>query len=567
MIRTTTVLQTSVKRYIVKYYHCRLNSSLIGRELDNRLEALEATKFIPTGFGDDAVGLEVGVEPWIDNLFLALPTLLNIAQVETIPTTVTEIMSSTKKEGPLFTSSENVSKLTELTLPQISSRFKDITIVFQEDNAEQIDVVIQKLPTMETEPCDARIVGLKRLTPIDEGDKIIVEAEIHCDTKFKFVPGDSFGFFPGNRDEEVNFILDCLDLKEKSDMLCQITCPPQLHIPKLSTPRALVKYCLELRSIPKKSFLRHLVDYCYDDQEKRRLLELSSREGAEDFSNCIRAFHTNILDILRHFPSCKPTLEVLLANIPPFCPRYYSVTNYCSDESDTFRIVFSVAKTHDGLRRTGSEKLGVFTGLVFKRLQEQEQLSSDTMEKRMANLQLNTDSLSMKVFKRKNPNFRLPTDPTIPLILVGPGTGVAPFIGFLEQRKHMRESLKRPLGQTWLFFGCRSPRETIYEEQLKQFEKERVLHRLKLSFSRESPSGITHYVQDEIKENSQEIYQQLTNKEVVIYVCGDMKAMSVQVFDAFVSVLEGAGQMMHENAVQTMRDMQSDKRYLQDIWT
>ena len=564
-----------------------------GRDLDNRLEALSAKRIIPTGFGDDAIGLEIGVEPWIHSLLLDLPSVLGISVLQQIPTVMSILQhsSSTGQEPSLVVSSPSLASLTELSLPSVSSRFKDIKVDFSESVTDKDESSLSclssypKLPVMESDLFTAEIINIRELTQESTGDdsdeKIILEAEISSlDSVLPlFSPGDSFGFIPGNADEEVNEILNALSLTDNADKICHMTLPSIInHIPKEITLRNLIKYFLELRTVPKKSFLRHLADYTSDVGEKRRLLELSSKEGAEDYASFIRSGSINIMDILRVFPSCKPTLEALILSLPCFVPRYYSVVNFVKDKNMdndvTLKIVFSVTRTASCHERSGSQSFGIFTGLLYQSFLKQSK-KDQKIEDAISSLDIrDKQPLVMKAFKRKNPHFLL-NDLSAPLIMVGPGTGVAPFLGFLEKRSHAikTQELKKPC-DSWLFFGCRSQREFIYEKELKDFHEKKILNHLEVCFSRQEVQGDedntaskTKYVQDLIKLHKEDICNLLQNPKTMIYVCGDLKSMSIDVFNTFVSILEDVGRAMHENAVGQMKDMQKDKRYLQDIWT
>ena len=557
-----------------------------GRDVDNRLESLSAQRFIKTGFGDDAVGLEVGVEPWISDLILTLPHVLGISVIEQIPTIMATVNadSLTEKESSLVTSSAKLAQLGEFSLPSLSVKFKDLQIEFTDGTKDTSDSLscltsYPKLPVMDSELFSAQVVNIRELTTSNTpehnlDEKIILEAEVFSEQLPFFSPGDSFGFISGNPDEEVDAFLEALTLTSDSNKILKIRSPPTItHLPKEITLKNLLKFFVELRSVPKKSFLRHLAEFTTDIVEKRRLLELCSKEGADDYAAFIRNGAVNVMDILRVFRSCKPSLECIIFHLPCFVPRYYSVVNFVSDKetnNKTFKVVFSVTRTKAVLDRIGSQSFGLFTGILYKLFLNKSK-KTDNIENAIGNLSLQNNSLAMKVFKRKNVHFLL-NDLSVPLIMVGPGTGVAPFLGFLEKRRNaLQTSQVKSLPEAWLFFGCRSQREFIYEKELRQFQEEKTLGHLKVCFSRQSESNgeekPAKYVQDLIKSNGKELFKILQDPKSMIYVCGDMKSMSVEVLNAFVFVIEDVGKAMHENAVQQMRDMQSSKRYLQDIWT
>jgi len=153
--------------------------------------------------------------------------------------------------------------------------------------------------------------------------------------------------------------------------------------------------------------------------------------------------------------------------------------------------------------------------------------------------------------------------------MIGAGTGVAPFVGFLGQRQFVSKRSTVPAGECWLFYGCRhSRRDYIYERELKQYQSDKVLTQLCVCFSRESVDEKSpKYVQNLIQNHSTALYRLIDVRKAIVYVCGDLKGMATDVFNALVSVVETAGKQSRENAVKYVRELQSEKRYLQDIWT
>ncbi|KAI1285666.1 Methionine synthase reductase [Halotydeus destructor] len=544
-----------------------------GKDLDTRLQQLGAKHFIPTGFGDDAVGLELGVEPWIEKLLLTLPKLFNIVVTYKLPLTVIPTMGDSTLNPSLRTSSHNLAVVTELNLPLISTKFAAVSVTFEEDIQNGSSLKFTKSVVMESDIFQAEVTSIRSLVKDnslvdEENKKEILEFEIQAaegDKLPDYVAGDSFGFICGNADEEVEFLLSRLGLADKKNTICLVS--GVSHLTDKTKLSDILKYYCELRSVPKKSSFRHFAEFCTDDSEKRRLLELSSREGADDYNKFVRNSNVNLLDVLSTFKTCKPSLEAVLFNLPCFAPRYYSVVNCPSTlTNNRARFALSVIKQLSDNDRTGSRLNGVFSGLI-KRAKEK------TVEQKLENLSLTSDSLLvLYAFKRKNAHFKLPDDHTKPLILVGPGTGVAPFIGFLQQRA-AQKSAGKDIGETWLFFGCRDrEHDFIYEKELRDFESSGVLTKLLLCFSREAVSSVKgdtveiKYVQDVIKKQNPDFGKLIRRDTTMIYVCGDVKMMSVNVFNAFVKVLEDSTNMMHEPAIKLLRDMQSDKRYLQDVW-
>lgn len=176
--------------------------------------------------------------------------------------------------------------------------------------------------------------------------------------------------------------------------------------------------------------------------------------------------------------------------------------------------------------------------------------------------------------KQLNGKFKLPKDPKAPIIMIGPGTGVAPFMGFLEERHELVNNGKSilskdsgPLGPAHLFFGCRSSTtDYIYQKKLESYTKNGVLSAdgLHVAFSREKDHAKV-YVQDLILENGDKLWK-LIGAGATVYICGDAKRMSPGVKAAFVDVAIKQGGMSPAEAESWMGEMTRDDRYLEDVY-
>jgi sulfite reductase (NADPH) flavoprotein alpha-component len=163
------------------------------------------------------------------------------------------------------------------------------------------------------------------------------------------------------------------------------------------------------------------------------------------------------------------------------------------------------------------------------------------------------------VFVHKSPSFKLPADGSKPVIMVGPGTGVAPFRAFLEERRAVGAS-----GRNWLFFGDqKAASDFLYREELEAMQKDGFLARLDTAFSRDQAEKV--YVQNRMIENSGEIWSWL-QEGGYFYVCGDAKRMAKDVDTALHKIAETAGGLSAEQAVDYVKQLKTEKRYLRDVY-
>ena len=309
----------------------------------------------------------------------------------------------------------------------------------------------------------------------------------------------------------------------------------------------------------RKSLLRLLGEHCTSDGDKQRLLHLSSTGGRSDYATHIKAAQPSLLSLFQQFPSCTPPLAALLDCLPPLAPRMYSVS--CSPLMSPHRVqfAFSVVRfdTPAGVRR------GVATNWLQKLCQPMLEGKKQAAE----------GQVRLPVYLRRGGSFGLPvhTDTnlpnlTAPMLMIGPGTGVAPFRGFLQQRQHLAKQQDSSIAPAWLYFGCRQEHEDfLYQHDLKAFETVGTLSKFRVAFSRAQSSKV--YVQDLLKEDAQGVFHLLQHPAVHVYVCGDGASMAKDVQNTFVGILESAGGLSTSDATAFLATMTQQQRYIRDIWS
>ncbi len=166
---------------------------------------------------------------------------------------------------------------------------------------------------------------------------------------------------------------------------------------------------------------------------------------------------------------------------------------------------------------------------------------------------------ALKVYVKPNKNFRLPEDPDRPVIMIGPGTGVAPYRAFLQERQATGAS-----GRNWLFFGDRNfTHDFLYQLDWQDFLKEGVLSRIDVAFSRDQPEKV--YVQQRLWERRAELYAWLEDG-AHIYVCGDEKAMAKDVHAMLARIVAEQGGRRPEAAEAWLGDLKKQRRYQRDVY-
>ncbi|NWH64701.1 MTRR reductase, partial [Geococcyx californianus] len=587
-----------------------------GKTVDRRLQELGAQHFYDTGLADDCVGLELVVDPWIDGLWLALREALLLqkekegmsSSVSAVPSSLPaaphvvhevnlssevqnlkledegagssdvllqksvdiNLVPSTRDTEPSLVYSVPPVSQSALNIPALPS--ENIEVQFQDTHGENphLSSLISEGATFEV-PI-TRAVQLTREDAIKTA--LLLELDI-ADTAFNYQPGDAFCVICPNNASEVEELLQILGLSEKGEYFVCVkvkqgtkkkgAARPQ-HIPERSTLRFILTWCLEIRAIPKKAFLRALVECTSDVGEKRRLQELCSRQGASDYTRFIRDCGVCLLDLLHAFPSCKPSLNLLIEHLPKLQPRYYSVSSSNLYQPGKLWFVFNIVEFPACPARPVSRR-GVCTGWLAKLvapLLHPHRVMLDAKGGRLSNQKIS-------IFARPNNTFHLPADTSVPIIMVGPGTGISPFIGFLQHRQKLKEEhTDWEFGDTWVFFGCRHQDRDYLFKQLRSFLENGTLTHLKVCFSRDSSTAEEappKYVQDVIRLYAKDVARVLLKERGYFYVCGDKKGMADGVSDAVVDILGMEMEVDRLEAMKILATLREAKRYLQDVWS
>lgn len=296
-----------------------------------------------------------------------------------------------------------------------------------------------------------------------------------------------------------------------------------------------------------QTFLKMLASFTRKEDEIARLQHLCSPQGSQAYLEFLQQ-HT-MLSTLKQF-TCLPPIQNLLEHLAPLLPRYYSIAS-SPLSSKKIHVSFAVVNFSDKTK-------GVCTGWL-ESLLENDRGESDIIE---GIERLNIADLEVPFYFRQAGNFRLPQDPLVPIIMVAAGTGIAPFIGFMQHR-HMQKNVK--FGTSWLFYGCRySNRDFLYKEQLHEFLENNTLDRLCACFSREGSKRV--YVQNVIEDNENDFVAKVLNEKAAVYVCGDAKNMVKDVRNCVVSCISRFSSISYQMADEVVKQLEVDGKYIQESW-
>ncbi|KAF2071845.1 hypothetical protein CYY_006837 [Polysphondylium violaceum] len=422
-------------------------------------------------------------------------------------------------------------------------------------------------------------------TTTDIDIKRVIEITLDTNSStISYQPGDYIQIFAPNPHNLVLKVLNRLGLDknqfisiESLDLL-KYELPNNLKRSNNQKLYYIFRDMLDITGIPSKKLLKLLSEYSSDQNEKNELLKLSSVEGKEEYSKLIST-RSNLISLLDKYKSSQPPLDYLLDILPPLSPRDYSISSSpLVIENGKLNFVFSVVDMIIGNERIRGHCTSWLESICLNtnKIKRQDNNSDDDFL-----LEIGLDSLCLDnnekpvipIMFKSSPHFHLPEDLDKPIIMIGPGTGVAPFIGFLQ---HISKQLKfNPY--TWLFFGCRSEkRDFLYKDTILDMVESKTLKKLTTAFSREINTTSTidlslditcGYVQEKMKNHSKEIFDLVYNQNALIYICGDAKGMAIGVRNSFIDIFQNELSISEKDATDIFTQLIKDKRYLLDVWS
>lgn len=338
--------------------------------------------------------------------------------------------------------------------------------------------------------------------------------------------GDSLGVYPSNRPAEVEEILQRLGATGE-----ELVSPALLKLPTPISLRVALTDRLALAK-PTRKIVETLAAKAANADEKAKLTGLLTPESKDLLAQYLE--EREFVDLLAEYPSAKLTPQEFVDHLRKLMPRLYSIASSGVVHPSDVHLTVAIVRYETNHR----ERVGVCSTFLSDRAQ--------------------VGSTPVPVFVSDS-HFGPPEDRARDCIMVGPGTGIAPFRAFLQERVATQAT-----GRNWLFFGDqKKATDFLYEEEWQEYLAKGQLARLDTAFSRDQETKV--YVQDRMRENAKELWAWLKGGGH-FYVCGDAKRMAKDVDTALHDIVAEQGGMSVEQAVDYVKAMKKEKRYQRDVY-
>jgi len=374
---------------------------------------------------------------------------------------------------------------------------------------------VDSSPYTKEAPLTATLSVNQKITGRDS-DKDVRHLEIELgDSGLRYQPGDALGIWFENDPQLVQEIVELLWLK--GDEIVEV------NDKKLSLSEALQHHIeLTQNTTP---IIEKYAALCRDEHLTGLLAD---KPALQQYAQTVP-----FADMVRRAPT-ELDAQQLVDLLRPLTPRLYSIASSQAETETEVHITVGVVRYDiDGRPRSGGA-----SGFLADRLEEDGEV---------------------KVFIEHNDNFRLPANPETPVIMIGPGTGIAPFRAFIQQRDNDGAT-----GKNWLFFG--NPHFTddfLYQVEWQRYVKDGLLTNISLAWSRDQAEKV--YVQDKLREQGAEVWQWL-QEGAHVYVCGDANRMAKDVEQALLEIIAEYGVMDLETADEYLSELHLDRRYQRDVY-
>ncbi|WP_026026691.1 assimilatory sulfite reductase (NADPH) flavoprotein subunit [Vibrio genomosp. F10] len=396
--------------------------------------------------------------------------------------------------------------------------------ILQEDLSSGTEADVVQLPVGQASshsqytkqnPYTASLLTSQKITGRDSGKDVRhIEIDLE-DSGITYQAGDALGVWYENSSDLANEILSKVGLSgvESVDVDGESLSIHSALVSKFEITASNPQFVTKFAELSGSKKLQKLVE------DKDKLREYAG--------------NTQIVDVLTE-KKTKLSADEFVGLLRKLTPRLYSIASSQSEVDEEVHLTVGLVEYQKGEQ----SRFGGASGFLAQRLEE---------------------GGEVKVFIENNNNFKLPQDDNAPVIMIGPGTGIAPFRSFMQERDNREAE-----GKNWLFFGDRTfTQDFLYQVEWQKYLKSGLLSQLDVAFSRDQHEKV--YVQHRVLEQAEQVWQWI-QAGAYIYVCGDATRMAKDVHEAFIQVAEQQGKMSRDDAEAFINNLRKDKRYQRDVY-
>jgi len=496
----------------------------MGKFFDKSLGEVGGNRIVEVVLGDDDCDLEGDFENWKDNMVWSTLEQLYLSE-------------STKSQGSRGS----------ISIPSAQYELEYLDAGSSEVAARSQTLPLEQVrgpsrPYFTAVECPVKEVRELR-TSEDTGSTVHVEIDISKAGELTYETADNLGVLPVNDTANVESVANSLGYN--LDAIFTLKAPLDQDWQGAPFPNPIsVRECLtlytDLNAAPRRADLKVIAAYAQDSSEQAALLRLASKDGKDEYRDAIINEYVNMATFLERFSSIKMPLEHFLSVCPLLQTRFYTISSSSSVHPGTIHLTVTV----DQAKRTdGSLFTGVCSGTISG---------------------CKPGASTLRVYSRPS-TFRLPKDSSKPIIMIGPGTGIAPMRALLQERSHQRTVLGQGTGKNVLYFGCKNAsQDFLYQNELAAYQESGDLDELFVAFSRQQKDAKV-YVQHLLAGNAPDTYKLLEEEGAYVYVCGAVR-MGNDVADVLRDILAKEGGMTQDEAKSYLARMAKEGRYVQELW-
>jgi len=515
------------------------------RNVDKFLTKLGATRLGAAGEGDDGAGtMEEDFLAWKEPMWAAVAEKMGLEEREAAYEPVFEVVEK----------------------PDLSA--EDDTVYLGEPNKNHLEGN-QKGPFNANNPFIAPIVESHELFTAKDRNCLHMEISI-AGSNLSYTTGDHIAVWPNNAGKEVDRFFKVLGKEDKRHTVIAVKGldpTAKVPFPSPTTYDAAVRFHLEIGSAVSRQLVSTLAQFAPNDDIKAEMTKLGSDK--DYFKQQVTDRNLNLAQLLEISGKgqtwSKIPFSFMFESILKIQPRYYSISSSSFVQKDKISITAVV----ESLEKPGAPHVlkGVTTNYLLALKQKQHgdpNPDPHGLNYAITGPRNKYDGIHVPVHVRHS-NFKLPSDPSKPIIMVGPGTGVAPFRGFVQERAAQAKAGQN-VGKTILFFGCRKASEDfLYQNEWAQY-KEALGDNFQLhtAFSRDGPKKV--YVQHQLEEHGEEV-NKLLEQKAYFYVCGDAAHMARDVNALLGKLISKYRNVSETKGEEIVKAMRASNQYQEDVWS